>query len=79
MVAEVMAVLAEVRHLLGQQFVVPAAVRFVASSAVFLDRRVFPHKRPAFLSVAGVAQLISAIGSQHAMSQATVRVVAVST
>jgi hypothetical protein len=53
-----MTALAEVRDLLGQKFLVPAAVGSVAVRTVFFDRRVFVQERAALVWMALVAELV---------------------
>ena len=53
-----MTVLAEVRDLLGQKFLVSAAVGSVAVHTVFFDRRVFVEERSALVRMALVAELV---------------------
>src|SRR6185295_14939193 len=53
------------------------AVRVMADHAVFLDRLMGAHERPALLHVAGVAGLVDAVADQLLLAGAAVGVVAV--
>src|SRR5438270_9982446 len=72
-----MALLAEERRARLQKVVVVRAVRVVAEHAVFLDRLVRAHERPALLHVTGVAGLVDRILDQRLLAGGAVRVVAV--
>src|SRR6185295_606055 len=71
------AALAEERRAGLEQAVVHRAVRVMADHAVFLDRLMGAHERPALLHVAGVAGLVDAVADQLLLAGAAVGVVAV--
>lgn len=62
-----------------QQAVVDRAMRFVAISATFQNRRMFPQKRPSPLGVAGVTIFVDAGLPELRRIRASVRIVAVGT
>jgi hypothetical protein len=74
-----MAVLAELRWILDQKFVVITAVRCMTIQAVFLDRRMFKHKGASLLSVAFITEVVDRIGFDLVFTECTMRIVAIST
>lgn len=72
-----MTVLAEIGNALGQEFVVPAAMGCVADQAIFLDWVMFSDKRPPFIGMTAVAELIDVVGFEHVLGQGAVRVMAI--
>ena len=63
----VMTILAKVRRFGGQQLVEATAVRFMAGAAVLFNWRMLPDKGAALFSVAGVAELVVAVRTHHAV------------
>lgn len=59
MAAGVMTALAELRYPVGQKFPVIAAMGGMAGLAIFLDRRMFPEKRPALFRMTFITKLIN--------------------
>src|SRR5689334_1518206 len=62
---DVVAVLAEVRHLFVQEPGVDGPMRVVAGQAVLLNRRVRKHEGTALVGVARIALLVDCLGAQH--------------
>ena len=67
--AEVVAALAELRHLTDEEIAVVAPVHLMAGSAILRHRRVFEGKRPFLFRVAGVAEVRNGIGIEHMLAE----------
>ena len=60
-----------------QQLVLVGPVRCVAVGAVLAHRRMLPQERTALLGMAGEAELIDRLGTEHRLARRTMRVVTV--
>ena len=76
MITSVVALLAQVRHSLVEQFRVQRTVRIVADEAILLHRRMLPHVRSALVGMAAGAELVHRFVLDHGLTQGAVRVVA---
>jgi hypothetical protein len=72
-----MAGLAKIRRPLCQKLGVVAAVNIMAVKTVLFHRRMLPHKRPPFVSMAFVAKFVYRVSLDHLVAEFTVRIVAV--
>ena len=72
-----MTLLAQQRTRGDQELLVVRAVRRVAVDATVAHRRMLEQERPALLRVAGVADLVHAVGLEQRLGRAAVRIVTI--